>query len=38
MCRKLYITGNGFDIEHGMYTRYSDFKNWLMESGRFNVI
>lgn len=26
---KLYIVGNGFDIYHGIPSRYSDFKNYL---------
>jgi hypothetical protein len=25
----LYIIGNGFDIHHGINSRYSDFKNYL---------
>ena len=24
--KKLYIIGNGFDIHHGLKTRYSDYK------------
>lgn len=28
----LYITGNGFDIYHGIRSRYSDFKNYLSDS------
>lgn len=26
---KLYIIGNGFDIYHGINSRYSDFKNYV---------
>ena len=26
----LFVFGNGFDLEHGYDTRYSDFKEWLM--------
>jgi hypothetical protein len=26
---KLYIIGNGFDIHHGMKSKYSDFKNYV---------
>ena len=28
----LYIIGNGFDINKGLPTRYSDFANWLKEN------
>lgn len=34
----LYIIGNGFDLAHGMKTRYGDFKRWLIENDRFDVI
>lgn len=34
----LYIIGNGFDLAHGMPTRYGDFKRWLIENGRIDVI
>lgn len=27
--RKLFIIGNGFDIAHGLATKYSDFKIYL---------
>ncbi len=27
---KLYILGNGFDVLHGLCTRYSDFRNYLL--------
>lgn len=27
----LYILGNGFDLYHGLNTRYSDFHDWLKE-------
>ena len=26
---KLYIIGNGFDLNHELKTRYTDFKEWL---------
>ena len=26
---RLYVIGNGFDIHHGIESRYSDFKEWL---------
>jgi len=29
LSRKLYIVGNGFDIHHGIPSRYSDFKEYL---------
>lgn len=34
----LYIIGNGFDLAHGMTTRYADFRKWLVENGRIDVI
>lgn len=30
--KKLFIIGNGFDIAHGLPTRYSDFQDYLMEN------
>ena len=27
------IVGNGFDLAHGLKTKYNDFRNWLEESG-----
>lgn len=35
---KLYIIGNGFDIMHGMKTKYQDFYNWLLIPERLYVI
>lgn len=29
----LYIIGNGFDLAHGLPTRYGDFHDWLQHSG-----
>lgn len=29
----LYIVGNGFDIMHGLPTRYADFREWLIKNG-----
>ncbi len=29
--RYLYIIGNGFDIAHGIKSRYSDYRNWLKD-------
>lgn len=34
----LYIIGNGFDLAHGMPTKYDDFKRWLVENDRIDVI
>ena len=32
MCeRQFWIIGNGFDLNHGLETRYSDFKQYLLE-------
>ena len=28
---KLFIIGNGFDLAHGMKTRYSDFRDYLID-------
>lgn len=33
-----FIIGNGFDRAHGMLTGYGDFKRWLIENYRFDVI
>lgn len=30
--KTLYIIGNGFDLAHGLPTRYADFHEWLWES------
>lgn len=29
MCKFLYIIGNGFDIHHGINSRFSDYRRWL---------
>lgn len=29
----LYIIGNGFDLAHGIRSRYADFKTWLRDEG-----
>lgn len=29
--KKLFIIGNGFDIHHGIKSRYSDYREWLKE-------
>lgn len=34
----LYIIGNGFDLAHGMPTRYRDFRRWLVDNNRIDVI
>lgn len=38
MYKTSYIIGNGFDLAHGMATRYGDFKRRLIENGRIDVI
>ncbi|WP_223594994.1 bacteriophage abortive infection AbiH family protein [Neobacillus bataviensis] len=32
--KRLFIIGNGFDLHHGMKTRYWDFRNYLLETGK----
>lgn len=27
---KLFVIGNGFDLEHGLNTQYKDFKEYLI--------
>lgn len=34
----LFIIGNGFDRAHWMATGYGDFRKWLVENSRFDVI
>lgn len=34
----LYIIGNGFDLMHGMHTKYGDFLHWLLNHNRFDVV
>lgn len=34
----LFIIGNGFDLAHGMPTKYDDFKRWLFENDRIDII
>lgn len=36
--KTLFIIGNGFDLAHEMPTRYSDFKRWMIENRRIDVI
>lgn len=36
--RTLYLIGNGFDLAHGMKTRYADFKQWLIKNNRIDII
>ena len=31
MCKKLYIIGNGFDLHHGLKTRYTNFADYVKE-------
>lgn len=35
---ELYIIGNGFDIAHKMPTGYGDFRQWLIDNNRIDVI
>ena len=28
---RLFIMGSGFDLAHGFKTKYSDFRDWMME-------
>ena len=32
MATKLYIIGNGFDIHHGIASKYSEYREWLAEN------
>lgn len=34
----LYIVGNGFDISHGINSRYSDFERWVEAKGNDRLI
>lgn len=34
----LFIIGKGFDLAHGMPTKYDDFKRWLIENDRIDII
>lgn len=34
----LYIIGNGFDISHGINSRYSDFERWVKTKGNDRLI
>ena len=31
---KLFIFGNGFDLHHGIESKYEDFKNWLYKKDK----
>lgn len=31
-CNSLYVIGNGFDIHHGIASRYSDFKDYVLDN------
>ena len=33
----LYILGNGFDLAHGLKTRYSDFRDYLAKKQRNKI-
>lgn len=30
--KHLYFIGNGFDLHHGLHTRYTDFRDWLKKN------
>lgn len=34
----LFIIGNGFDISHGIKSRYSDFRDWLISQKKNNLV
>ena len=34
----LYILGNGFDIAHGISSRYSDFERWVKARGKKQLV
>lgn len=36
--RTLFIIGNGFDLFHGVPSRYQDFRNWLERNGEIALI
>lgn len=29
MIKRLFILGNGFDLSHGLETKYTDFEKWV---------
>ena len=33
----LYVIGNGFDLDHGIKSRYTDFKKFLVKSKDANA-
>lgn len=35
---KLIIIGNGFDLHHGMKTKYSDYREFLIKEGHKNIV
>ena len=35
-CKTLFIIGNGFDLYHGVQSRYEDFHKWLMVNRDWN--
>lgn len=36
--RTLFIIGNGFDLHHGLATKYSDYRNWLVKHDKQVVV
>ena len=35
---RLYVIGNGFDVHHGIESKYSDFKEWIEENGYTRLV
>ena len=35
-CKTLFVIGNGFDLYHGVQSRYEDFHKWLMANRDWN--
>ena len=35
---RLFIIGNGFDLAHGLKTKYSDFKEYLKNTGQHDIV
>lgn len=35
---RLYVIGNGFDVHHGIDSKYVDFKKWLMRNHNGRLI
>ena len=35
-CKTLFVIGNGFDLCHGVQSRYEDFHKWLIANREWN--